>query len=298
MTFTIKPSLLLLVLPALILPQQPPPVPAPPSVPTTPANNEVVFVGAGDIGHCDMNGAELTGKLLDEIPGTVFTVGDNAYTTGSYQNYVDCYDPWWGRHKDRTRPAPGNHDYETPGAEGYFSYFGSRAGKPGEGYYHFTLGAWNIYSLNSHVAADASSAQYKWLATQLAGKTSKCTLAYWHNPVRSSGRNGDTAEMVDIWKLLYDHGAEVVLSGHEHHYERFAPMNPSFELDTARGIREFVVGTGGGPRYPFDVIKPLSEVRLSVWGLLKLTLRPEDYSWEFLAVSGDRTRDQGTGVCH
>ena len=268
------------------------------TAPVAPADDEVIFVGAGDIGHCNLAGAERTGKLLDEIPGTVFTLGDNAYTRGSYQNFLDCYDPWWGRHKDRTRPVPGNHDYETPEAAGYFSYFGERAGTPGRGYYSFTLGAWNIYALNSHVAADSSSEQYQWLAGELSRNVSKCTLAYWHNPVRTSGRNGDTEEMVAIWKLLYEHDADVVLSGHEHHYERFAPMNPSFDVDTERGIREFIVGTGGGPRYSFAAIKPHSEARFSVWGLLKLTLRPADYSWQFLAVSGRRVRDAGTGVCH
>jgi hypothetical protein len=161
-----------------------------------------VFVGAGDIGLCGSPGPELTAKLLDGIPGTVFTLGDNAYNSGTAREYRDCYDRSWGRHKVRTRPVPGNHEYESPGAAPYFEYFGFNAGPAGLGYYSFDLGAWHIVALNSNIAARRNSVQGQWLRADLASSQSRCTIAYWHHPLFTSGPDGATAEMRDFWSIL------------------------------------------------------------------------------------------------
>jgi hypothetical protein len=256
-----------------------------------------VFVGAGDIGNCHEVAARKTGQLLDQMAGTVFTLGDNAYSSGSLKNFNECYDPFWGRHVRRTRPSPGNHDYETANASGYFSYFGDRAGESGAGYYRFTLGAWDIYSLNSNVPAGEGSTQYRWLADQLTTHSNKCTLAYWHHPVRSSGKHGDQGQMMPIWRLLFRNGADVVLAAHDHLYERFAPMNASLGFDV-QGIRQFIAGTGGAPLYDFLGRKPQSEVGIKTWGVLKLILKADGYSWEFIPVSDDDSRDAGDDECH
>jgi hypothetical protein len=256
-----------------------------------------VFVGAGDIGNCNLDGARETGEVLDGISGTVFTLGDNAYSDGSAENFSQCYDPFWGRQKLRTRPSPGNHDYETlADASAYFSYFGARAGDSGDGYYRFELGAWDIYSLNSNVDTDVGSAQYGWLAAELDSHPNPCTLAYWHHPVRSSSKHGDQTHMMPVWRLLAQNRADIVLAAHDHVYERFAPMNATLGSDS-EGIRQFVVGTGGGSLYKFLTVKPLSEVRIAAWGVLKLTLGAGTYGWEFIPASGGRS-DSGSGQCH
>ena len=261
-----------------------------------PASSET-FVGAGDIGVCGSPGPKLTAKLLDGIAGTVFTLGDNAYSSGTAREYRDCYDPYWGRHKDRTRPVPGNHEYESPGAAPYFDYFGVNAGPAGFGYYSFDLGAWHVVALNSNISARRSSVQGQWLRADLASSPSKCTIAYWHHPLFTSGPDGDSEEMRDFWRILYEAGAELVLVGHDHDYERFAPQNPDGGRDLARGIREFVVGTGGATPYQFVNMHANSEARLSgLFGVLKLALQADGYQWEFVSTSG--MGDAGAGSCH
>jgi hypothetical protein len=256
-----------------------------------------VFVGAGDIALCGNGGdPEATARLLDTIDGTVFTLGDNAYPSGTAADFRRCYDPTWGRHKSRTRPVPGNHEYESPGATPYFDYFGANAGPYGLGYYSFEMGNWHAIALNSHIPLSADSPQGQWLRADLAANATRCTIAYWHVPRFSSGKHGDQPQLGDFWTLLYEAGADVVLSGHDHTYERFAPQDPNGVLDLQRGIRQFVVGTGGANTYQFATIRPNSEVRLSVLGVLKLTLRAEDYDWSFIAVTGPG--DSGTGTCH
>lgn len=255
-----------------------------------------VFVGAGDIGNCNLDGARETAALLDHIQGTVFTLGDNAYSTGSDQDFADCYDPHWGRQKYRTWPSPGNHDYETAGAAPYFAYFGDRAGSPGEGYYYVALGAWDVYSLNSNIPAAEGSPQYAWLDAQLSMNRSRCSLAYWHHAIRSSAKHGGSPELLPLWRLLYRHGVDLAVVGHDHIYERFAPMNADLMYDP-NGMREIVAGTGGGSLYDFKTIQPLSEVRIKAWGVLKLTLRSDSYSWDFLTVRGD-DGDSGEEACH
>jgi len=267
------------------------------AVTVTPPSASVVLVGAGDIADCD---AEPTAALLDNIPGTVFTAGDNAYPDGSASDYASCYDPSWGRHKARTRPAPGNHDYQTSGATGYYNYFGAAAGPAGRGYYSYDLGAWHIVSLNSNVSMSAGSAQETWLRADLAASTKRCTIAYWHHPRFSSGSNhGSSTQSAGVWQALYEAGAEIVISGHDHEYERFAPQTPSGAADPTSGIREFVVGTGGAGLYSFATPLPNSEVRDDAsFGVLKLTLSDGSYAWEFIPIAGDSFRDSGSGTCH
>lgn len=267
-------------------------------------DGRVILVGAGDIANCEINGgsgARATAAVLDRIAGTVFTVGDHAYPTGAAAQFRDCYDPSWGRHKARTRPAPGNHDYLADKGKAYFDYFGDNAGPDRRGYYSYTLGTWHIVSLNSSIAADRRSPQIEWLRSDLKDHPAQCTLAYWHLPVFSSGPHGNepqtTAHMQEAWRALYEAGAEVVINGHDHHYERFAPQNPKGKADP-NGIREFVVGTGGAGQYELRRIRSNSEVRNNgSYGVLKLTLGATDYSWEFVSAAGEPFSDGGTARC-
>jgi hypothetical protein len=259
-----------------------------------------VLVGAGDIVDCSSTDAEATASVLDNISGTVFTAGDNAYPDGSAADYT-CYDASWGRHKSRTFPAPGNHEYNTAGAAGYFGYFGSAAGPSGRGYYSYNLGSWHIISLDSEIPMNAGSAQETWLRADLAANTQQCTLAYWHRPRFSSGTNhGSATDVQPLWQALYDYGAEIVINGHEHNYERFAPQTPSGAADPAKGIREFISGTGGKSHYNDEGTPlPNSEVfNGTTFGVLKLTLGSGTYSWQFIPASGGSFTDSGSGSCH
>jgi hypothetical protein len=273
----------------------------------TASSGSVAFlVGAGDIASCDdLWGAQATAKLLDNIPGTVFAVGDLAYPDGSDEQFAKCYGPTWGRFKDRTRPAPGNHEYHSDGASGYVRYFGAAAGDPKKGYYSYDLGEWHIIVLNSECAevggCGAGSAQEQWLRQDLKAHPAECTLAYWHKPLFSSGAaHGNDPEVKPLWDALYAANTEVVIGGHDHGYERFAPQDPSGKLDPQRGIREFVVGTGGKNSHrSFASPKPNSEVRQAhTFGVLKLTLHPTSYDWEFVPEAGKTFTDSGSGTCH
>jgi hypothetical protein len=258
------------------------------------------LLAAGDIATCAGAGDEATAKLLDGLAGTVATLGDNVYQSGSAQQYADCYAPTWGRHKARTRPAPGNHDYRTAGAAGYFGYFGAAAGTPGKGYYSYDLGAWHVVVLNSNLDTSRGSAQETWLRADLAAHPAACTLAYWHHPRFSSGSShGNNTSVQPLWQALYEAGAELVLAGHEHHYERFAPQDPTGGADPREGIRQFVVGTGGAGHYGFGTVRANSEVRSTgAFGVLQLTLHPDGYDWEFVPVAGKTFGDAGSGTCH
>ncbi len=268
-------------------------MPAVTPTPTLPAG-AAVFVGAGDISDCANNNDELTAQLLDAIPGTVFTTGDNAYESGTSAEFADCYDPTWGRYKDRTKPIPGNHDYHTEGAAGYFQYFNNVSS-----YYAYDLGSWRIYALNSEIDVSAASDQVTWLQADLLANPRQCVLTYWHRPRWSSGENhGSDPEYQTLWQILYDAGAELVLNGHEHNYERFAPMNAAGEADPL-GLREFVVGTGGRDLYNFATILPSSEAHDDTsYGVLKLILRPSGYDWEFIPAVGSTFTDSGSAECH
>jgi len=265
--------------------------------------SDPVLVGAGDIASCSSDGDEKTAALLDRIEGTVFTLGDNVYDAGTPQQFARCYDPSWGRFRARTRPAPGNHDYETAGARGYFSYFGASAGDPKKGYYSYDLGAWHVVVLNSNCAevggCAAGSAQERWLREDLASHSVPCTVALWHHPRFSSASHGDSVWMADLWKTLVEEGVDLALAGHDHVYERFAPMNGLGRADPDHGVRSFTVGTGGRSHYGFGPVHSTSEVRnADTFGVLRLTLHPNSYDWEFVPVAGATFRDSGDGRCH
>ncbi len=262
-------------------------------------NSAPVLVGAGDIAKCGTNGAEATARLLDGIRGTVVALGDLAYDNGTARQFRNCYGPTWGRHKARTRPAPGNHEYNTSGAAPYYVYFGESAGEPGKGYYSYDVGSWHVVALNSNITAEDGSEQEKWLWEDLKASKAACTIAYWHHPAFSSGEHGSDPKMLDVWRTLYHYRADVVLNGHDHSYERFAPQDPNGKADPKRGIRQFVVGTGGANLRGFEEETVTnSEVRNSdTWGVLKLTLREDSYDWEFVPVEGKTFRDAGTGRC-
>jgi acid phosphatase type 7 len=263
-----------------------------------------VLVGAGDIASCSSSGDEATAKLLSGIPGTVYTTGDNAYEDGTASEFANCYGSSWGRYKARTRPSVGNHEYQTPKASGYYGYFGSAAGDPDKGYYSYDLGEWHIISLNSMCGkvggCDANSPMVTWLKEDLASNPTPCTLAYFHHPLFSSGsEHGNDPRMRPSWDALYEAGAEVVLNGHDHDYERFGPQTPAGKADSKRGIREFVVGTGGNSLYAFLPPKPNSQVRnVHTYGVLKLTLHPGSYEWKFVPVAGKTFTDSGSDSCH
>lgn len=240
----------------------------------------------------------------DPAVAALLALGDLQYNNGQLANFQRFYEPSYGRVKAITRPVPGNHEYRTPGAAGYFGYFGAAAGDPAEGWYSFDLGDWHLVALNSNceqVSCAAGSAQAQWLRADLATTSHRCVLAYWHQPRWASGiAPGDSPEVAPFWRLLQQHRAEVVLAGHAHNYERFAPQRPDGTA-AANGIRQFVVGTGGrsvGPRYGFNAPRPNSQMRIAhVFGLLRLTLSANAYRWAFVDERG-RVRDSGTSSCH
>jgi hypothetical protein len=269
---------------------------------TTPAAPEAVLLAAGDIGTCQGGGGEATAQLVERLPGTVAALGDNVYEDGTADEYARCYAPHWGRLLSRTKPAVGNHDYHSPGAAPYFAYFGNAAGGAGRGWYSYDLGSWHVVVLNSNCAevggCGGGSAQWLWLREDLAAHPATCTLAYWHAPRFSSGEHGPAAKMADVWRVLYEAGAELVISGHDHDYERFAPQDPVGERDDARGIRQFVVGTGGGELRVVNGTAPHSEKLIThTYGVLRLDLYPGRFAWSFLSVR-DATLDSGSADCH
>ncbi|MEJ2502162.1 MAG: metallophosphoesterase [Gemmatimonadota bacterium] len=275
----------------------------PPPVPVAP-EDAVLFTGAGDIATCEGNGDDETAVLLDRIPGLIWTTGDNAYPAGTAADFQACYDPTWGRHRERTRPVPGNHEYWTPGAHPYFAYFGDAAGEAGKGWYSYRYGDWLIIALNSNIETERWSEQVRWLRALLEDNPVECTLAYFHHPIISSGAHGENSDTYDdanvmaFWEALYNARAEVVLVGHDHHYERFAPITP-WGVPSPLGIRQFIVGTGGGPlRGHGRDTHPASEAFIAGrHGVLKLALGRRGYGWEFVATGG-RVLDRGEALCH
>ena len=271
--------------------------------PSAGRTSAVTLVGAGDISRCDSTGDTATARLLDSISGTVFTAGDNAYKDGSLYQFNHCYDPTWGRHKARTKPAIGNHEYRTDReASGYFDYFGAAAGEPGKGYYSYDRGAWHIIALNSMCAyveggCDPGSPMLTWLKNDLAAHPNRCTLAYFHKPLFSSGYSRGNPVVKPLWNVLYAAHADVVISGHDHVYERFARQTPGGRLDE-HGIREFVVGTGGAEPGGFNYTARHSQVRnANTYGVLKLRLKNAGYRWKFVPVAGKTFTDSGFNYC-
>jgi hypothetical protein len=262
-----------------------------------------VLVGAGDIAECNSSGDAATAALIRSIGGTVFTLGDNAYDDGSKKQFAKCYGPTWGKFKSRTRPAIGNHEYETKGADGYWDYFGKAAGPRGKGWYSYNAGSWHVVVLNANcdkVGCGKGSEQERWLRKDLADHPTECTLAYWHQARFVSDKtHGNHPDLNAFWDALYDNGADLVLSGHAHVYERFAPQTPWGKADPSHGIRQIVVGTGGASHYRFGSARANSQVRnAKTFGVLKLTLKPGSYDWRFLPTPGRSFKDSGHDECH
>ena len=274
-----------------------------------PAAKTYTLVGAGDVATCKyLESARATAKLIERIPGTVFVAGDLAYEKGTAAEFKNCYHPSWGQFKDRTKPALGNHEYNSHLAAGYFEYWGEQAGPPGKGFYSYDLGAWHIVVLNTNCdekglgGCAKGSPQESWLRADLAKRPEACILAYGHHPLNSSGlkkKHEMHPELRPLWEDLYAARAVLVIAGHEHYYERFGPQDPQGNPDPARGIRQIIVGTGGRQHDKIGAPVRNSEVRDSkTYGVLKMTLAPGKYDWEFVPVEGATFRDSGSGLCH
>ncbi|MGE3887323.1 MAG: metallophosphoesterase [Vicinamibacterales bacterium] len=250
-----------------------------------------------DTGWCGSQAMPQVARLLDSLSGDVLLVGDLAYMNGLLDEFRRCFDPDFGRLGARARPAPGNHDYGRPDADGYFTYFGDRAGPGRRGYYAFRAGSWQVLMLNSSVPINRHSEQYAWVQQRLQQEPARCTLAAVHHPLDSSGTSGANPWLRDMWGLLHDNGAEIVVSGHDHLYERFAPQDATQRPDPARGVRLFIAGTGGAPLYPRSRSAINSEIVIQSHGALRLKLDPDSFEWMFLDVHGNAL-DRGMGTCH
>jgi hypothetical protein len=288
------------------------------SATTPPASSmDPVIAAAGDIA-CDPSNVAFNGgngtatacqqmftsnALFSADLAAILPLGDIQYESGSSDAFLASFDPSWGRVKPLLRPVPGNHDYQTPGAAGYYAYFGSAAGVPSKGYYSYDVGAWHLIALNSECGyvggCGSGSPEEQWLSADLATHQNTCTLAYWHEPRFSSGQNGDyIGNTQAFWEDLYSAGVDVILNGHDHLYERFAPQDTD-GFATPDGIREFIVGSGGRSHEGISSIQPNSEVRnADTFGVLELTLHPTAYDWAFVPVAGGTFTDSGTTACH
>jgi hypothetical protein len=264
------------------------------------------LVGAGDIASCGGRGDEQTARLLGLVDGSasLFTLGDNTYPSGTADEFANCFGPSWGQFKARLHPTVGNHEYNTPGAAPYFDYFGAAAGDPGKGYYAYNVGSWRIYVLNTNcgiISCVPGSTQETWFRNDLAANATACSLVMYHHPRYSSGSEHGSSQFVQpLWQDMVNAGVEIALSGHDHDYERFAPMNASGQADPANGVRSFVVGTGGSVQRSLDsTVLPNSEVHTaSAFGVLRLVLGEGAYEWEFIPVAGKTFTDRGSGTCH
>ncbi|HEX4805710.1 MAG TPA: metallophosphoesterase [Conexibacter sp.] len=267
------------------------------------------LVAAGDIacpagmapGRFACRQADTAALVARLRPDAVAALGDLQYERGSLADFRASFDRTWGRFGRLLHPAAGNHEYGTPGAAGYFATFPSgRAGRPGEGWYAYALGSWHVVVLNANcdiVGCGAGSPQQRWLAADLAAHRARCTLAYWHQPRFSSGLHGSDAALAPLWRTLQQAGADVVLSGHDHDYERFAPQDADGRLDRRHGVVQFVVGGGGRSLYPIPRAAPNSRARASTFGVLRLTLGRGAYAWRFVGAAGGRFHDAGAARC-
>jgi hypothetical protein len=262
------------------------------------------ILAAGDIADCNLPNDYQTASIIQSYPqGEVLTLGDNAYQDGTPQEFATCYAPAWGPFLSRTHPSVGNHDYQTKGAVGYYNYFGAAAGAANQGYYSFDIGSWHLIALNSEClqigGCGVGSAQELWLKNDLAMHPAQCTLAFWHRPLYSSGKEGSALEVQPLWQDLYDAGVDVVLNGHDHIYERFAPQDPLGIANSEKGIMEFVVGTGGYQHSPIHTLLSNSLVHdNTTFGVLELTLHSNSFDWAFLPVPGGTFTDSGSANCH
>ena len=292
-------------LPGPIVGMATPPPPKPPTTPTDPPPPvpDAIVLAAGDIASCDRTGDEATAAILDEQAGTVLALGDLVYPVGTLQTFIDCYGPSWGRHKARTKPAVGNHEYDDPGAAGYFSYFEAAAGPAGKGWYSYDLGAWHVVALNSELCVmaagcGAGTEQFEWFKADLAANSQKCTVAYWHHPRFSSDDRGDNAAIAPLWDASITGGVDLVLAGHYHAYERYAPLSSTGTVDAVNGVRQFIVGSGGRSFHVLTTPREGSEVRnRDTFGVLKLTLKSTSYDWQFLPQAGKTFTDTGSAAC-
>jgi hypothetical protein len=260
------------------------------------AGQPEIILAAGDIAGCASHYQdELTAKMLVNMPGTILPLGDVVYQYGTRWQFRNCYDPSWGQLLSRSRPTPGNHEYRTEEAGPYYEYFGERAGPPGKGYYTYTLGSWRIYSLNSerHIPE-----QTIWLRRHLRNNPSTCVLAYWHKPLYTSGPVPPTPEVRPLFNELWKARAEVVLNGHNHSYERFDPQDADSNY-REHGVREFVIGTGGAQLEPPTAppAKNSNVLYVEGWGVLKMKLEPEEYTWRFVPAPGSPKADSGSAKC-
>ncbi|MCU6432521.1 metallophosphoesterase [Undibacterium sp. Jales W-56] len=280
-----------------------------PSRAKSPAPKSVTVYVAGDIADCRKKPytesmAEKTAELIEaglanDPKAVALTLGDNTYPIGKPEEFSQCYDPTWGRFKARTLPSPGNHDYGMPSAHGYYNYFGDLAGPERRGYYSRKVGHWQVLSLNSNIDGAQMQAQLQWLKEELSNNPSRCTLAFWHHPVFSTGGHGSNNIMQAAWKLLVDAKADIVLASHDHDYERFVPLDEHGNIDQKNGLRSFVVGTGGARLTPMFFPKIITEIRdNATYGVLKLSLHEKSYDWEFLPVAGQTFTDKGSATCH
>lgn len=285
--------------PRLIVETQPTPEPSPtpsptpsPSPPPDPGSGAVVITAAGDIATSGGRQGATASVVKSVNPDYALTLGDNAYPDGTLDQFKSYYDPTWGAFKSKTKPSPGNHDYHTTGAAGYFAYF---SGVPA--YYSFNAGGWHIISLNSEIAASEGSPQNNWLEQDLASSTKRCILAFWHKPLFSAGPHGSNASVRPLWDDLYAARADVILNGHDHNYQRFAPVTPA-GATASDGVREFVVGTGGRDLYSLGAMANLQAGNNTSWGVLKMVLHNSTYEWRFVSITGQTYSDSGTSACH
>jgi hypothetical protein len=253
-------------------------------------------VAVGDIGECGSAAVLQTARLIERVEGQLILAGDLAYMQGSMSDYLRCFDPAYGQFRRRWRPAPGNHEYETAGAAGYFQYFGEAASHGARSFYSFRTGDWLVLMLDSNVPAMIGSPQYQFVRSEMLSSRTQCTMAVWHHPLFSSGPNGPNIFMRDMWGLLYELNADIVVAGHDHLYERFGKQDVDGRSD-ARGLRQFIVGTGGASLYDFLRVEPNSQARVKAHGVLRLTLNPAAYEWAFIDSTG-RTADSGSDGCH
>ena len=268
-----------------------------------PSDTDPVVAAAGDIARfdCVYCGDVLTAALVEQInPTAVLALGDEQYPSGALRDFQTGYHHTWGVFKDKTKPVPGDHEYRTPGAAGYARYFGRAAKPKGKTYYSFDLGGWHLIALDSNIARGRGSAQERWLRADLRATSERCILAFWHTPrFASRSRRGGDLSVGAFWADLYAAGADVVLNGHWHLYERLAPLDPNGRTDAQRGIRQFVVGTAGGPfhRPPGRRLATSERLFTGTYGVLKLTLHVASYTWQFVAVDGS-IKDSGGRACH
>lgn len=276
-----------------------------------------VLIGAGDIAACDSKGDEATARIVDsvlradsavKVHDEVFLLGDNAYPNGSASDYALCFTPSWGDSTKlimkNVRPSPGNHEHLSNRAAAYYEYFGNRAGSSKKGYYSYDIGEWHVIVLNSEIVvngaftADDVKAQQDWLAEDVKNNKQKCTLAYWHHPRFSSGWHGSDPRIGAFWTILYAGGVDLILNGHDHEYERFLPQTPTAIVDSANGMTQFVVGTGGGDLRGFKRTVPNSAMRIQGhFGVLKVTLGSTEWRSAFIDTNG-RVWDEVGGTCH